>query len=146
MNTSKHILPAVAAIVFNEKGEVLLQRRRDVDQWCVISGNVEFGETVEEAIIREIEEETGLSAQVKRFIGVYSAPPYQTYSYKDKVVQYVTCYFEAELNTHGVDTYSNNETKELKFFPIDQVPAEMAMINPYWLKDALDITGVPYLR
>lgn len=44
------ILPAVAAAIFNDKGEVLLQRRRDVNQWCIISGHVEFGETVEEAI------------------------------------------------------------------------------------------------
>lgn len=67
----KQILPAVAAAIFNEKAEILLQRRKDVDQWCLISGHVEFGETIEQAILREIKEETNSTADIIRFIGVY---------------------------------------------------------------------------
>lgn len=74
MQTTRQILPAVAAAIFNDKGEVLLQKRKDVNQWCIISGHVEFDETIEEAMLREIEEETNTKARIIRFIGVYSSP------------------------------------------------------------------------
>src|SRR5687767_13917277 len=99
MVTQKEIRPAVAAVIFNERGEVLLQKRRDVNKWCIISGHVEFGESVEEAMLREISEETNTRANIVRLIGVYSSPQSQTYTYADRTVQYVTSYFEARLGT-----------------------------------------------
>jgi len=60
------ILPAVSAIIFNEQGDVLLQRRKDTGKWCIISGHVEFGESIEQAIVREIQEELGVASSVKR--------------------------------------------------------------------------------
>jgi 8-oxo-dGTP diphosphatase len=138
MKNSKQILPAVAAAIFNEKGEVLLQKRKDVNRWCIISGHVEFGETVEAAILREIEEEINQKASIVRFIGVYSSPESQTYFYSDKTVQYVTSYFEARLLGNIPHDFSNDETQELKFFPVESIPNEMAMINPHWLNDAVN--------
>ena len=70
----KEILPAVSAIILNENGEVLMQRRMDTKKWCIISGHVEFGESVEEAMIREVFEETNVKSEVLRLIGVYSSP------------------------------------------------------------------------
>jgi 8-oxo-dGTP diphosphatase len=90
MDTTKQILPAVAAVIFNDNGEVLLQKRKDVNKWCIISGHVEFGETIEAAILREIEEETNTKANIVRLIGVYSSPSSQTYNYNDRTVQYIT--------------------------------------------------------
>ena len=142
----KEILPAVAAAIFNENGDILMQKRRDVNKWCIISGHVEFGETIEEAILREIEEETNSKATIKRFIGVYSSPVSQTYEYKNKTVQYVTSYFEATLHANFNTTYSNNETKELRFFNPKNIPADMAMINSYWLTDALNSTNTVFIR
>src|SRR3954464_939710 len=93
----KEILPAVAAAIFNEQGEVLLQKRRDTNQWCIISGHVEFGETVAHAVLREIAEETNVQADIVRFIGLYSSPETQLYHYPERSVQYITSYFEARL-------------------------------------------------
>ncbi|MEJ8843315.1 NUDIX domain-containing protein [Lacibacter sp. H375] len=143
---NKQILPAVAAAIFNEKGEILLQRRKDVNQWCIISGHVEFGETIEQAMLREIEEETNSTADLIRFIGVYSSPASQTYNYPDRTIQYVTSYFEAKLTTDLADGFSNNETQELKFFSPDQLPGELANINPYWLSDALNKDSSVFIR
>ncbi len=144
MNTQ--ILPAVAAAIFNEKGEILLQKRKDVNQWCIISGHVEFGETIEQAVLREIEEETNCAANIIRFIGVYSSPVSQTYSYHDRTVQYVTSYFEAKLTTEITEGFSNNETQELKFFSTDQLPDDLATINPYWLSDAITKEKTVFIR
>lgn len=144
MNTQ--ILPAVAAAIFNEKAEILLQRRKDVNQWCIISGHVEFGETIEQALLREIEEETNSKADLIRFIGVYSSPASQTYNYPDRTVQYVTSYFEARLTTDIQEGFSNNETQELKFFSTDQLPGDLATINPYWLSDAMTKEKTVFIR
>lgn len=146
MDTRKEILPAVAAIVFNDKGEVLLQRRKDVDKWGVISGHVEFGESVTEAILRELQEETATSASIKRLIGIYSSPLSQTYQYTDRTVQYVTSYFEVNLLADIPPNFSNEETAELRFFPPDAIPEDLALVNSYWLQDALDTQAGPFMR
>ncbi len=140
------ILPAVAVAIFNDKGEILLQRRADVGKWCVISGHVEFGETVEEAAIREIREETNAEASLVRFIGVYSSPGSQTYVYDDKTVQYVTSYFEARLLDELNPDFTNNETQELRYFSPEAIPADLALLNDYWLADALSKEPKVFLR
>ncbi|MFC4872369.1 NUDIX domain-containing protein [Negadavirga shengliensis] len=146
MDHTTQILPAVAAVIFNEAGEVLLQKRKDVEKWCVISGHVEFGETVEQAVLREIEEETGKKASIIRLIGVYSSPGSQTYFYREKTIQYVTTYFEAVLDSEIEKGFKNQETVELKYFHSDHIPADLALINPNWLKDALDRTVPAFVR
>jgi 8-oxo-dGTP diphosphatase len=142
----KEILPAVAAAIFDKDGNILLQKRRDVNKWGLISGHVEFGETVEHAILREIFEETNTRATITRFIGVYSSPPTQTYQYQDRTVQYVTSYFEARLEGTIAPGYSNEETTAVQFFAPDSLPTELAQLNPDWLNDALDKKGTVFLR
>ena len=136
----------MAAIIFNEKGEVLLQRRSDVGKWGIISGHVEFGETVTEALLREIREETTAHAKVERFIGVYSSPGSQTYQYEDRTVHYVTLYFEASLLTGIPHHFNNDETQELRYFSVDKIPGDFSKINPFWLEDALARQETPFMR
>lgn len=132
------ILPAVAVAIFNEKGHILLQRRSDRNLWGLISGHVEFGESVKETALREIQEETGLQAKITRLIGVYSQPETQTYGYPTgETVHYITTYFQAILIDPFNENFTCNETLELKFFPPDQLPDNLLVMNPYWLKDAL---------
>ena len=146
MDQLNHILPAIAAIIFNEKGEILLQKRRDTNQWCVLSGHVEFGETVENAALREIWEETRCNAEIIRLIGIYSTPHSQTYHYPDRNVQYITSYFEVRLTSDIDLNYTNEETAGLKYFNPDHLPEEMAQLNENWLHDALNKNNIPYLR
>jgi len=63
---------AVNALVFNDKGEVLLAKRSDNGLWCIPGGHVDLGETLAQACLRELFEETGLKADVERLVGVYS--------------------------------------------------------------------------
>ena len=146
MQSKQEILPAIAVIIFNDNGDVLLQRRKDVDQWCIVSGHVEFGETITEAVLREVFEETGAHASIVRFIGLYSAPGSQTYHYKERSVQYVTAYFEARFTDVFNPGFSSNETKELRFFSPENIPSELAQINPDWLQDAMNPMQAPFLR
>jgi ADP-ribose pyrophosphatase YjhB (NUDIX family) len=132
------ILPAVSAVIFNEQGEILLQKRKDTRKWCIISGRMEFGESVQQAMIREIREETNVSSEIIRLIGVYSFPEYTTYFYDDRTVQYVVTYFEVKLLEKIKEGLTNSESEAFAYFPADQLPIELDLVNPNWLADALD--------
>lgn len=137
MNQRQLILPAVAAAIFNEENHVLLQRRKN-NQWGLISGHIEFGEDVKSAVVREIEEETGLKSCVKRLIGIYSSPETQTYiTTKNETIQYITHYFEADLLEPFNGHFRNDETRELRFFAPECLPDNLILMHPTWLTDAL---------
>lgn len=143
---TNYILPAIAVVIFNENGELLLQKRKDTNQWCIISGHVEYGETIENAVLREIKEETECQAELVRLIGVYSNPISQTYCYPDRNIHYITSYFEAKL-TEDIDfNFSNEETGELRYFRANELPENMGQINENWLGDALNKSNIPYIR
>ena len=69
----------VYALIFDE-GRILLAHRRDIDWWNLPGGGMELNETVEEAICREVREETGLEVVVEYLVGVYSKPQKQEVS------------------------------------------------------------------
>lgn len=54
------ILIGSHAIILNEKNEILLQLRTDFNRWGIIGGALEYNETLEDALKREVYEETGL--------------------------------------------------------------------------------------
>lgn len=70
MTTPKHIV-AVAGLVTDAQGRVLMLQspRRD---WEFPGGQVEEGEDLTAALVREIEEETGITVSVGALVGVYS--------------------------------------------------------------------------
>lgn len=113
------ILNFAGGCVYNDKGEILLQRRVDFNKWGLPGGAMELGETAEETAIREVMEETGLEVKVKKLIGVYSGYPAE-YPNGDKTQSIVTA-FEMEI-TGGELKINDNESLELKFFPIDEIP------------------------
>src|SRR5262245_3038067 len=68
------IVPAVSAVVADEAGELVLQRRADNGLWALPGGVVEVGESVAQAVVREVKEETGLDVEPVGLVGVYSDP------------------------------------------------------------------------
>lgn len=69
MNPPKHIVSA-AAIVINDKDELLLIKgpRRG---WEMPGGQVEIGESLSQAAIRETKEESGIDIEIIRFCGIF---------------------------------------------------------------------------
>jgi 8-oxo-dGTP diphosphatase len=68
---------AVDAVIVLENQAVVLVRRRDPPFqgcWALPGGLCELGETVEQAVRREAEEETGLRVEIDRLIGIFSDP------------------------------------------------------------------------
>ena len=68
------IRPSTNGAIFNDKGEVLLQKRADNGHWRLPCGKVDIGESVAQGVIREVLEEAGLDVSIKRLIAIYSDP------------------------------------------------------------------------
>ncbi|MDD1774979.1 MAG: NUDIX hydrolase [Methanobacterium sp.] len=73
---NKPVLTVDALILYDEDSIVLIKRKNEPYKglWALPGGFVEYGETVEEAVIREAKEETGLDIKLKSISGVYSTP------------------------------------------------------------------------
>ena len=66
----------VGAVILNERGEVVLIRRGKQPrrgEWSIPGGRLEWGETVHEALIREVLEETGLNVEIGGLIDIVDA-------------------------------------------------------------------------
>lgn len=66
-----------ASAVVIDSGRVLLMQRKDLGLWSLPGGHVDAEETVAQAAVREVAEETGLTAALTRLVGVYSAPQWR---------------------------------------------------------------------
>lgn len=114
----KIILTFAGGCIFNNKGEVLLQRRGDFNKWGFPGGAIELGETPELAAIREAKEETGLDVKVKNLIGIYTDCNME-YPNGDKAQSILITF---ELEVIGGEIYCDkDETLELKYFSLDNM-------------------------
>lgn len=120
--------PAALAIIFqNDRQELLLVQRRDVPVWVLPGGGIDKGETPEQAVLREVREETGLTALVKRKTGCYA--PANIFTSTAHV-------FECEV-TGGTLTHSE-ETPYVQFFNLHELPLHFFPYHKEWLEDALN--------
>lgn len=136
----------VAVIIFNNENQLLLQKRSDVGLWGIPSGHIEIGETVSQAAIREVKEETNLDISIKKLIGVYSDPCSQVFEYPNgKVVHFITTCFLANI-TGGELKCNSKESLEIKFFKQCSLPRDLLKMHPRWLKDALSNRELAFIR
>lgn len=129
------VRPSVSAVIRDRQGRVLLQQRSDGGQWGLPGGSVEIGESVADAVVREVLEETGLRVAVGRLIGVYSEPRRQVVRYPNGVVwHYVNICFECALR--GGELTTCDETLDLRYFGFQRLPATLLPNHRIRLRDA----------
>jgi 8-oxo-dGTP pyrophosphatase MutT (NUDIX family) len=73
-NDSRHSV-SVAGVIVDNQGRALLIQRRDNGHWEPPGGVLEHGETIEEALRREVREETGLEINPGPLSGIYQNMP-----------------------------------------------------------------------
>lgn len=115
----------VFALIFDDEGRVLLVHRNDIDWWNLPGGGMELGETVDEAVQREVREETGLEVVVERLVGVYSKPQ------KQEVVLTFRC------RVVGGALTPTEEARDCRYFPPQDLPANTLPKHRQRIEDAL---------
>jgi glycerol-1-phosphatase len=146
MTTTRQIRPGVSAVIFDGEGRILLQQRTDNGLWGLPGGAVEFGESVVAALHREVVEETGLTIEIDRLIGVYSHPDHhQIMTYPDgNVFHFVSTCFACRP-TGGTLTLGD-ETSGLAWFTPPAWPSELMPVHRIRIDDALTRAASPYVR
>jgi len=108
-------LPVVSCIVSRER-EILLVRRARAPYkglWCLPSGFAETGESIEDAALRELQEETGIRGHIMSLVDVDSC---RNYYYGDLI--FVT--FEA-ASASG-EARPGDDAAGVRYFPIGRIP------------------------
>jgi len=124
----KNPLPVAVAVAIKDKKVLLIKRglapRKGM--WASPSGFIEVGETPEEACLRELKEETGISGEVVKLIGVARREDKEIYG--DMLVVKYLVKVEGEL-TPG------EEVQDARFFDIAELPDYYVNIHNEIIKE-----------
>ena len=113
------LVVAVGAVVRNDRGEILLIERTDNGLWALPGGAQEIGESVKDAVRREVREETGIEVEVTGLTGIYSDPAH-VISYDDgEVRQEFSLCFAARAISGSLRPSS--ESRQAQWVAPDQV-------------------------
>jgi len=133
-------VPGVRAIILNEQGEVLLQRRSDNDFWGLPGGGVELNETALEALRREVWEETRIVVRGAEPMALYSGPGQRfCYPNGDEVQPFAIAFVVREWEGHP--EADGHEGLELRFWSLDALPCTMVSIHARTLEDFRTYNG-----
>jgi len=140
------IRPGTCAAVFNEQGEILLQKRSDNGFWSMPGGAVDPGESVEQGALREVWEETGLRVRMVRLVGVYSDPCHYmiTHYPGGDIVHNVSLCFVCERVSGTLQL--SDESTDIGYFPVEALPEPMMPSHLIRLKDVLAQQREPFIR
>ena len=112
------MVTAAMCIIYDRKKGILLEKRTDNGMWCVPGGALELGETLEEALIREVKEETSLDIFNPKLFDV-KAGVHMVYPNKDEVYYTDVVY---EINEYKGELKPDAESKELRWVPVNELP------------------------
>lgn len=118
---SKQLHPVIHLHIFNDAGELYLQKRsmtKDIQpgKWdTAVGGHIDYGETVEEALRREVREELGITAFTPQFITRYV---FESSIEKELVNTFRTIY-------NGDFTPDTEELDGGRFWPIEEIKANL---------------------
>lgn len=121
---------AIGIVLSDDESRVLLVKRRDVPVWVLPGGGIDPGETPEQAVIREVSEETGFQIDIRSKSAEYS-PVNRLSAF--------TSLFKCRIR-EGISRLSA-ETEAVAFFPIDDLPDSFFFLHADWLKENLAATG-----
>lgn len=121
---------AADVVIEDAAGSVLLIRRRNPPHgWAIPGGFVDYGETLEEAARREMQEETGLDVVLIGQFHTYSDPA------RDPRHHTVTIVFHGRRRDEGQEPCAGDDALEARFFRLDALPELLVFDHPRVLDD-----------
>ena len=122
------------AIILGERDEALLCLREDLNLWNLPGGAVKQGESPWEAVVREVEEETGLVIRVERLAEVYWRP-------RDLEVA-----FSFVCSVVGGEVRRSWEAVESRYFALEEVPRRSNRRHVEMVLDARDGSAAAVMK
>ncbi len=113
--------------IIERNGRYLLAHRSDIDWWNLPGGGLEYDETVEEGLAREVREEVRSTIEIERLVGVYSKPR------KREVVMTFLCH----LTLDSAEPGTSDEVSEVAWFLPSELPVNLLPKHRQRLDDAL---------
>lgn len=137
-----HIV-AAAGYVFDKHGNILIVKNYNRG-WDCTGGQIEVGENIEEGLLREIYEESGVVASVKSLVGIYSNVG--QYLYYDGVTPVPTkVIFDFICEYVSGELRPSNETSKVMWVPRDKVLEYITSpANLFRFKNVLNFNGKVY--
>jgi mutator protein MutT len=133
----KFVGKTTTAIIPYQKDSILLIKRSTapfVGYWALPGGRVEPGETADQAIVREVKEETGLDIEIVRKIGDYREKGVQDgieYDY------FPTCFLGKVIR--GEIRKQESEIQDIRAFRVNQIPNSLAFEHNQMIRDYLTV-------
>jgi NAD+ diphosphatase len=117
--------PAIATSIALIKNKKILLAKRAIEpekgKWDILGGFVDAGETIEECVVREMKEETGLDVKIKKYLGsvadVYDGRPS------------LPVMIEVEMISNNQKPVAQDDVEELRWFSLDEIPSDLAFKN-----------------
>jgi 8-oxo-dGTP diphosphatase len=124
---------AVHALVIYESKILLVKRAHDPmkNSWAIPGGYIDWDETVEEAVLRELKEETQLEGKILCLTGVYSDINRDEDGRQNIALTYLVSSFG--------EAKANDDAKEIAWFEINKLPENIAFDNLQMINDGYKI-------
>jgi ADP-ribose pyrophosphatase YjhB (NUDIX family) len=116
------------SVAILKEDSVLLILRGDVPVWCLPGGTVEADESIAEAAIREVREETGLDVRLTRLVGIYFRLQAAGGNHQ--------ALFTAEI-CGGEAKPDGFESLKVEWFPYNNLPERLLSMHRLSIRDAL---------
>ena len=125
-------IPATCLVVVNASQDILLVKRSvepKKGQWCLPGGFIELGEPPDQGALRELNEETGLTADGAQLLGVRTTPSSQYHSVL--MVGYIVVSFTGRIK-------AGDDAEQVAWFPCSQLPPIAFESHQHFLQCYLD--------
>ncbi len=121
----------LACLIYDEKGEILLEKRSDNGKYCLPGGSINFDETVIEGLKREVKEETGISLEEAKLFLILSGKKEEFLYPNGDVTDYVDLIFYSKVDSSCFDEKKehDSESTSIRFYSPENLPLEEEMLR-----------------
>ncbi|MFG2120753.1 NUDIX domain-containing protein [Streptomyces sp. NPDC048710] len=117
------LVPAASAVVVDDSGRILLQRRSDNGMWALPGGAMNIGESLPDCAVRETREETGLDVEIVGIVGTYTNPRH-VFAYDDGEVrqEFSICFLAQPVAGHLAVSEESTDVRWFEPAEVDALP------------------------